>query len=332
MPGPGGGSRGGGFSGGRSSGGSRGGFSGGRSSGSSHSGGFGGGRPPRGPYGGGGRMPGGMYYGGYHRPPRPYRSRGGCLGSFAGMLVTAIILILIIVILLFSYVGNAFKNITNGGGTKYDEAAFQAYADKQYAAEFGSYKGYEDNILIVFLTNKDADSYYAIAWVGDNIRSEISNMFGNETTVFGRAVLNSVNGTYYAYSLDSNLADVMDTMSDAVAGLGLESSFRSETHNGGAAASHVTNRTKLSITEETVNRALKDFTEKTGIPAVIVIDTEENVFGRSLSMGNHIVLSITIGLIVLAVFLIVRAVKNRNAANNSAQDNTSYTGFDNTSQ
>lgn len=276
--------------------------------GGSHGGGFGGGSH-------GGRAPGGSPHRGFRRPY--YGRRRGCFGSFMGMLMLPIILVLIVVVLLFGTVGSAFTNLVNGGQIKYDETKFQAYADKQYAAEFGSSTAYEDNLLIVFLANEDADGYYTIAWVGDNIKSEINELFGNEYTAFGRAMTNSVNESYYAYSLDSNLASVVDAMTDTVLALGLDSSFYSETSHTGAPSSHVTNYTDLSITAETVNRALEEFTEQTGIPAVIVVDSMETVFGKSVSIGNILVILITIGLIVLAVYLIVRAIRVRKEEKNN---------------
>lgn len=239
------------------------------------------------------------------------------------MITVSIILLVVAAVLLIGFVGSAFSNIFNGGEVKYDEAAFEEYADKRYSEAFGSSPAYEDNILIVFAVNKESDGYYAIAWVGDNIRSEISNMFGDEYTVFGSAMQNSVNSSYYAYSLDSNLASVMDTMTKAVTGLGLESSFYSETSRPGSEASYVDNRTDLQITKETVNRSLQNFTDKTGIPTVIVVDTEDNVFGRSISFSDHIVLSITIGLVVLAVYLIYKAVKKRKSEAGQAGNNGS---------
>ena len=153
MPGPGGGSRGGGFGGG-----SRGGGFGG---GGSRGGGFGGGS--RG-FGGGFGGPHHHHHYGYWGPRRPFFGGwygrgygGGCLGGLLGILLLPIILLLVVSILLVSIVGSAVANVANGGSIYYDEAAFQQYADDQYAAEFSSYSNYENNILIVFLT-------YRVGW------------------------------------------------------------------------------------------------------------------------------------------------------------------------
>ena len=306
MAGPGGGSRGGGFGGGSRGGGfgggSRGGFGGG-----SRGGGFGGGyhRGPR------------FGYGYYHRPrffgfgPRYYGyGGGGCLGGLLGALMAPIILLLVVGVMMFGMIGSALANAANGGVISYDEATFQEYANKEYLKAFGNSDATEDNILVVLLTNEESDGYYCIAWVGDNIQDRITLMFGDETTPFGQSVIASI-PEYYAYSLDSNLATVMNTMSNKIENLGLTSSFKKEYSHEKSPQSHLINYTDLALTEETVNDALVSFTEETGIPTVIVVENMETVFGKTLPMGDIIILIILSVLAIVAIVAIVRTVKNR---------------------
>ena len=239
-----------------------------------------------------------------------------------GVLLMPIILILVVSLILVGMVGSAISNVANGGSVYYDETVLQQYADDQYAKEFSSYSNYENNILIVFLANEEADGYYAIAWVGDNIHNKINSMFGDETTTFGRVVQGEVNREYYAYSLDSNLANVMDTMGERVEDLGLESSFRNEKESKNPPTSHLTNYSSLSLTEETVNESLVAFTEKTDIPVVIVVDTMENVFGKTLPIGDIITVLFLLAILGVAIYLIVRALKNRK--NNGGNNNGGY--------
>lgn len=312
MPGPGGGSRGGGFGGGSRGGGFGGGSRGGFGGGSHHHG-----------YGGYGRP----FFGGWYRRPY-YRGGGGCLGGLLGVLLFPILLILVVGALLIGMVGSAVSNVANGGSIYYDEAVFQKYADDQYAAEFSSYSNYENNLLIVFLTNEEADGYYVIAWVGDNIHTDINYMFGDETTTFGRVVQGAVNREYYAYSLDSNLASVMDQMGARIESLGLTSSFRKEKPATNLPSSHLTNHSSLSMTEETVNDSLQAFTEKTDIPAVIVVDTMENVFGKTIPLSDIVMVLILLVLLGVAIYLIVRTLKKRknNGGNNGNGGNYSNGG------
>lgn len=335
MPGPGGGARGG--------GGSRGGGGGGFGGGSRGGGGFGGG--PRGggfgggPRGGGphGGFGGGMHHpphgGWHHRPPhggwhhRPYRGGwfhrphysggGGCLGGLVGLVLVPVILIFVVVVGLISSVGSMFSGFSQGGtaayGTSYDENAFQDYADDQYAAEFGSSTAYEDNILLVFLTeDEEFYDYHYIAWVGDHIAPDINELFGSDTTELGHAIASSVNVNSYKYSLDSNLAQVIQTMESHIVSKGLTSSFTCE-ENHAQVESHLTNKTTLDLTKETVNAALTSFTDATGIPIVVVVEDMDTVFAQQTSSGNVLktvlLIVAAVVLVVLAIVLIVRAAR-----------------------
>ncbi len=308
MAGPGGGSRGGGFGGG-SRGGGFGGGSGGGFGGGSRGGGF-----------GGGGYRGGYRGGFYHRPhyygprffgfgPR-YYGGGGCLGGFIGALMAPFILLMIVAVMMFAMIGTTLDNVANGGVISYDEATFQEYANTEYYKAFGNSDATEDNLLIVVLTNEETDGYYCIAWIGDNVQDRIINMFGDETTPFGQSIIASI-PDYYAYSLDSNLATVMNTMSGKIQNLGLSSSFKKTYSHDKSPASHLVNYTDLALTEETVNDALVSFTEETGIPAVIVVEEMETVFGKSLPAGDIMILLILGVLGVVAIVAIVRVVKNR---------------------
>ena len=226
------------------------------------------------------------------------------------MLFAPIIMLFMAAMLIFSFVGGAVTDVAQGGTVKYNEEVFQDYADQQYAAEFGTSTAYEDNLLLVFLTTEDKQGYAYIAWVGDHIDPRVNMLFGADGTALGTAMNASINTANYKYSLDSNLSQVVTQMQQRVEELGLESSFAcDETHV--QVNSHLTNRTDLSLTKETVDTALKGFTESTGIPMVIVVDEAEEVLGKSIDGSTWIFLLIAGALIVFAVVLIVKAFKNK---------------------
>ncbi len=281
MPGPGGGSSGGGFGGGSFGGGGRG-FSGG--------GGFGGGS-----FGGGGHRPGGFGGGPHHRPPhhhgphfhgprfgwgwgpRVHIGGGGCV---TGLIVGLFVLFTVIYILMPAdtvIIGDEPVSAVPEGYVMYDESVMQDFANDNYKKHFGDYENYENNILLVFLTNEECDGYYTIAWVGDNVNYEINEMFG-EYTEYGRALNNHINSTYYAYSLDTDLAAVVKEMTGSITSLGLDSSFNTDTAEYEMPASEVVNSTSLEMNTQAVNGALTEFTQQTGIPCVIVVDSAERVF------------------------------------------------------
>lgn len=306
MPGPGGGSNGGGFRGGSgSSGGFRGGSPGGHSGGGYRPGGMPGGgfgfnpRPPR-------HNPGGFGFG-----PRPRRHGGGC----SSILVIPILIIFLLLFLFSAVTGNVTVEgheaaITSGSKSyTYSEEDFQDFADQEYRKAFGSADRYEGNILLAILTNDEADDYFALAWVGDDIDPEIREMFGGYTEL-GDAMNRYVNGTYYAYSLDSDLAAVVQEMTTQVSPI----SSGTPLSSGDA---YLVNYTDLDLSAETVDHALEEFREKTGIPMVIVVESLEKVFPVKLAFGS--ILNSGIMPVVLVILVIAGAVivKKKKAANDT---------------
>lgn len=294
---------------------------GGSHGGGSRGGSFGGGSRGGGFGGGGFRGPGrGPHFGGfYHRPHfyggryrRPYGYGGGCLGGLMGMMLAPVFLILFAVALLLSTFGSvvdSFASVGRGGEIVYDEAAFQDYANAQYAAEFGDSAAYEDNILLVFLTAEDHYDYCYIAWVGDHIASDINRRFDSQGE-FGRAVQANVNQSNYKYSLDADLSRVVEQMERAVVSLALPSSHRCE-ENRGATDSHLTNHTDMELTHETVNAALDSFTAATGIPMVVVVEDMEDVFGRTVSGQSLMLVVMALAFLAIAIYMIFRNIRNR---------------------
>ncbi len=306
MPGPGGGARGGG------------GFGGGGFGRGGSSGGFG---------GGGGRGFGGGHHHGHHhhhhygpRPfgfwfwPRPYYYGGGFFGGFFAFMLLPIIMLLIVGIVLISSIGPAITAFTEGGVVLYDEEKLQDFADSQYREIYGASTAYEDNILIVFLTDEEYQEYAYVAWVGDHIRTDVNYMFGSNSTELGRAMNNAINTSSYKYSLDSNLAMVVEAMQNKIAALGSASHFYcSEQHV--QVNSTFKNYTDLDMTAETVGTALNNFTNKTGISISLVVEDAEEVFGKTMPGRYIITLIICLIFIGVAIFLIVRGVKNRKNGN-----------------
>ena len=308
MAGPGGGSHGGGFGGGSrgpsGGGGSRGGFSGG-SRGPSGSGFGGGSRGPGGHHGGG-------FHGGHHPPPprhhhrpffhgRGYYGGGGYYHHGGGGILSTFLAFIIVLVMIFGIFKFVFG--INGSDVRewiddfkydatyneeqiyedynegeYSESLFQEYTNNKYQEIFGETTCYEDNILVVFLTTDANDGYYTIAWVGDNLKYNVTDLFGNEQTALGDAMTNSISD-YHGYSLGSNLAQVVDKMTDNVVELGLDTPYKSEADRSQVAESKVYNYSNCKFTEDTVNTSLKNFTDKTGITFCIVVDNETTVFG-----------------------------------------------------
>lgn len=254
--------------------------------------------------------------------PRPRHYFGGCLSGVASMVFMSILLITLMICLLFSNISSIARTSSNGGGVRYDEEKLQDYADGQYARAFGSSSAYEDNLLLVFLVDETYSDYYYIAWVGDHIATDINYMLGNNQTELGQAMALCINETSYKYSLDSNLAQVMETMTKEIEDLGLETSFKcSEDH--AQVRSRLRNDSELDLTEETVNTALTAFTESTGIPAVIVVEDMKDVFETAASGSNSATVLLAVLIVVLGVILVVKFIRRRKDDTDFPSENSS---------
>ena len=276
--------------------------------GGGHSGGGG-----RGGFSGGGFS--GGHHGGHHHVPmgggwhihrrRHVHVGGGCCGSIFSGAVT-------LLILAFWIFGAVFSD-------GYDEEKFQDFANSQYESEFGRASAYEDNLLITVLVDEDYYNYYYIAWVGDHIDYEINSLLGNNYTTLGQLMKNNISETSYKYSLDTDLARVMQDLTVAVQSLGLEDSFTcSENH--AQVKSHLTNRSQIDLTESTVNEALTDFTDATGIPVVVVVEDMDDVFGSAspkwqgagTNYGGLVILAVMGVVLAGALIFAVKAIRRRN--------------------
>lgn len=270
--------------------------------------------------GGGGRGgAGGGFGGGHHGGPhmghyRPYRRHYGCFGGLFSSVIMIILAVFLLIGGAFSYIGSSFSTIAQGGVVRYDEETFQDHADALYAAEFGSSSAYEDNLLISFLVDGDNSGYYYVAWVGDHIATDINYLLGSNDSALGRAMAGGINNSNYKYSLDSNLAQVISTVSAQITDLELDSSFTC-TEEHAQVTSHLTNRSSVALTEATVNDALTGFTEATGIPVVLVVEDMEDVFGKSVPASAVLTAVLTVAAVILLVVLTVRMLRRRRDSN-----------------
>lgn len=305
MPGPGGGARGGG--GGR-------GFSGG---GRSFSGG--GGRP--GGFGGGHHHHGHFGFGFW--PRRRYYG-GGCLSGLVSAIIAPIIIMIIAAIILFASVTNVFTAIANGGVVDYNEEKLQDYTDQKYGEIYGSSTAYEDNILIVFVTDEEYYNYAYIAWVGDHISQQINYMFGGNGTDLGRAMSANINESSYKYSLDSNLAFVVNTMKDKVAAK-YDKFTCDEVHN--QVEPQFINNTALPMTAATVGEALEAFEAATGITLSIVVDDAEDVFGKHVPVGYIIMAIISVAVIGIVIYSIIKKRRGGSGGSSGSADTTNDGGY-----
>ena len=231
-------------------------------------------------------------------------------------LVAVIIILLIMVPALFiTSVGSLFGGCSFQDEIIYDEREFQTYANTRYSEAFADTDDYESNILIVFTTYEGYDGYECIAWVGDNLDVDVRDMFGNKYTEFGRTMLDRVPDSLYEFSLSSNLHDVIDHMANKVSAITGTPSGVVDT-----SFSKLYNYSELSLNEKTVNTALVEFTEKTGVNISIVVDEGADIFGvETAGDGSSAAIVFVVLLAVVAIFIVV-SKKNKNGGNTNKTD------------
>lgn len=232
-----------------------------------------------------------------------------------GIILLPIILIFIAISLitgLVGSVGSSISNVAGGGHFVTEDSRMESYAMEQYDVRFADSKEYENNILIVFLTDEEGEEYYTMAIVGFNVSSKINDMFGNEYTEYGRALIDNLNPGF-KNTLSRNLRDTVDDLREIIEMRGYDSFVDgSYTQPDDYDLAVVANHSSLTISEESeekVNKSLQDFTKSTGIPISIVIDDMSDVFDKSFNPADIGRIVFAVALIGVAIFFIVKAVK-----------------------
>lgn len=299
MPGPGGGSRGGGFSGGsRGGGGSFGGSRGGGFGGGSRGGSFGGGPMHHGPHH---HHHGPIFFFG---PRRHYYGGGG--GGCGGVIVALVIL----GVFALAFLGMLIDSLTVGsdpnGDIIYNETVFQTYAGGEYNNAFRGTEDYENNILLVYTVYEGYDGFECIAWVGNNVPTSIDEM------MTGSSISSGISD-YYEFQLSKGIAMSIDKLTDRAPA----SSASVDTR-----FSKLTNYSSLEMNKETVNKALVAFAEKTGINIAVVVVDGADVFGRSQSNSDDMGFAIFGLLFIVAIIIIIIASSRSKGKNNKEKNDT----------
>lgn len=171
-----------------------------------------------------------------------------------------------------------FGILSDGGSTaEYEESTFRSYTAGQYDQAFGSSTAYEDNLLIAVAVSGDNYEFHYLAWVGDHVKDGIYDLLGGNDAALGEAMNTFVSRDYEA-TMTSDLVQVMTRMTQRIEEKGLGGSFSCQEERSGV-ESHLVNRSQLSIDEAAVNAALADFTARTGIPVVVVVEDMTDLFG-----------------------------------------------------
>lgn len=224
-----------------------------------------------------------------------------------GIVLFPLLLTIFATVIFFIYLSPTVKTIKEGGEINYSDTVAEFYRDNTYNEEFADSTAKEDNILIVFLVNKEADQYYCVAKIGANVDAKINAMFGNSESDFGKIVLSTMDAEYLN-SLSGDLKSIVEQINGKITALNLTSSFKTESDRTSLTESKIVNKSTLTVDTEAINSALEELTDKTGISTVIRVDDVESVFGRKTPTGNIVFLSFLVLIVIVSIYTIVKKV------------------------
>ncbi len=301
------------------------------------SGGFGGGGSRGGGYGGGGFGGGGYHHHHYHRPyrgffffpwHRPYFGYGGFFGGFWGLFFLPIIILVLAGIFLISSILSLVSVIAQGGVVEFNLQKFKDYSYAEYTAAFSdeSPEDYEYNLLLVFSTREGYDEYYTIAQVGNYLIDDVHYAF-EENGPYHASIERSLQAENYNESLDRDLYSIITALTSTVKSYG-DPYLRQRPKTPTVPESKVIEKDEnLEFTGEMTKEAVAKFTEETGIPLVLVIEDEEDIFGKGVPA--HIIISgvISLGISVFCIVWIVKSAKAKKQAKKEAENKQNGTDY-----
>lgn len=225
--------------------------------------------------------------------------------------MVVIILLLLVPALFITSVGSLFGGCSFDDQINYEESTFQIYANARYEEAFADTEDYENNILIVFTTYEGYDGWECIPWGGNHIDKEVDYLFGED---FEYVVYNNI-PEYYENSLTKNWKYIIEEMTEKV-----EKVVDAPEGDVDTSFSKLYNRSNLNIDSETVNAALVEFTEKTGISIALVIDEGADVFGVESGNDDKAIMIFAIVLIVIVAIVII--MNNKSKKNKASTEKT----------
>lgn len=198
------------------------------------------------------------------------------------------------------------------GTPSYEDSDFQDYCHEIYYDEFSNYGATEDYLLLVIATEDfNYYDYYYMAFAGDHISSDVRNMLGDNYSELGRAFSTYINSSSYKYSLDVDIVAALNKVSNTISS---RNDIYTCKENHSQYQSRFENRTSIELDAEQLNQATKSFTDKTGIPILLIVDEINNVY-EIVHSAEAIIAPIFIIIMVSVfvgsgIFMLVKSLKN----------------------
>lgn len=235
-----------------------------------------------------------------------YNQENSTKDILSGQTVFGVVFFLLLMIALLVacfYEDAVVKNIV------YDDKILAEYTEKRYEAEFSAYGNYENNILLVYLFDKDREQYKATVRVGKNIAPGIAELFQGDVSVYNEAIEDNLHEFFLGgyYGIEDDISEIVAIMYEKIETLGLNTNFISDTDADSGFVSHITDQKGLTYETENLNTVLEAFTSALGIPVVVVTDYLENVFEVKYSLTDEGILVVVFSAIfsIICIVMIV---------------------------
>ena len=257
----------------------------------------------------------------------------GDLNGFFKFLVVPVLIVALAVTMVVTSLTTSFSDVLAGRGVLYSPEQISQYAEEQYAEQFKALKdeeGFEECLLLVVFVDK-ADPYgefYIQSRVGEKIEDEV---FGIKPTGLTGS-LNWYHGQDENRSFEECLSLTLASFRTAakagqtsIEAGAVESKFinnptasTDEVETGEVETGEVEKDNELKFNEKEINKTLQSFTEKTGIPAVVVVADGNAAFASAITTRTVITFVLSAAMIAGAVFLVIKGLKDAKGAQKKA--------------
>ena len=212
---------------------------------------------------GGRRSSGSSNYSGRYGSDRNHRHRHGMSEGMA----IAIFLILFVLVV----TGIILQNVSS---PDYEEELHD-YANRQYHTVFRKSNRYENNILFLYVVDKDGTTFDVIAWVGDDVPSKTNFMLSRDEI---REVINENDDIN---QLSSNISIFIEDLTQEV-----QSARKPSTK-----IYTVNNQSDLDVDTKQIEASLQKFADIHGYGVSVVIADYDDVLARKVDWMPILIIS-----------------------------------------
>lgn len=259
------------------------------------------------------------------------------------VIATPLLIIILTSVLLTVQLVGLIGALVKGGEIVYEEVALTNYVDGVYNGQFKKHNGkvvegknaQQSGIAILFFYNEDKGIIEHTVKMGTNVSSKVQAAFSGETSAMNKYLTEKVNKEGRKDSLAKVLTGLMKELGEEIDGYDLTSPFvqKTELDKVPASAAIIMPVEKknekaqplttedgtalMSVADEaTLSKAMVEFTNKTGIPVVMSIDTSVRAFGRTIPTSDIFMVVLLMVVLALCIVNLVKKIRDFNRIKN----------------